>query len=867
MDAERWRQIEQLYYVAVKLDPDQWDTFLAQACQGSDELRTDVRSLLEQNDSTTALRGGQLWALANDLLTHLCPSALTPGQRLGPYRVEGPLGAGGMGEVYRGRDTRLDRSVAIKVLRGHGPSDEKCRERFQREAHAASALNHPNICAVYDIGECEGRPYLVMEYLEGHTLRERLRQGLLGLQEMLVLAIQITDALDAAHSRGILHRDIKAANIFVTDRHQAKVLDFGIAKVIGYAAEVPKDSATATLTHLTEPGNMVGTVAYMSPEQARGEQLDARSDLFSFGVLLYEMGTGQLPFKGNTPAIIFDAILNRKPLPARKLRSELPCELETIIISALEKDRELRVRTAAELRTALKDLMHKVEFGLLSPKALHAEKVPGLASGVWQKRRALGLAMLTLLFVLFIGMLFVLRRRFSPPVRSLVVLPLENLPPEASQRYLVEGMTDGLILELSKIGSLQVIKGARKPFKQLAQELHAQRIVDGSVTRSGEQVRLSVKIVGVPDNRTLWAGNYQGGLGDVPALQSAAAREIAAAMNVRLTPQEMAELAKSRTVSSKAYEAYLRGRQLWNRQTAKDLREAAEEFRDSIDAAPNYAPAYAGLADCYSMLGWFGAVRPLDVLDAARAAAKKAQQLDPTLAEAYISEGIVSGFFDWDWLAADKDFKTAISLNPSLADGHHWYAHMLEAVGRPDEALSELNRAHELDALYPLIDEDVALAYLYRRDYDRAMVQTQKLLELQPRFWRVHTLLGKIYRDKRMFPEATSELERAITLSGGNVSTSATLGQVYALSGSTNNARRVLQDLIDRSKGSYIDPESIAEIYVALGQKDEGLLWLEKACSNRVPRFSWLAGREPIFDSLRSDARFKNILKRMRLSF
>ncbi len=321
----------------------------------------------------------------------------------------------------------------------------------------------------------------------------------------------------------------------------------------------------------------------------------------------------------------------------------------------------------------------------------------------------------------------------------------------------------------------------------------------------------------------------KGELGQVPAVESAAAREIGAAINVRVTPQETAELTKSRSVSSEAYEAYLRGRQLWNRQTAKDLREAAEKFRDSIEAGPNYAPAYAGLADCYSMLGWFGAVRPLDVLDAARAAAKKSRQLDPTLPDAYISNGIISGFFDWDWPAADRDFKTAISLNPSLADGHHWYAHMLEAVGRSDEAISELNRAHELDALYPLIDEDIALAYLYRGDYDRAMAQTQKLLELQPHFWRVHHLLGKIYRDKRMFPEATSELQRAVTLSGGNVMTSATLGQVYALSGSGNDARRVLQDLIDRSGNSYVDPESIAEIYVALGQKDQGLQWLEKA--------------------------------------
>lgn len=815
-------------------------------------------ALLEQNYSTTNLRGGPLLALANELFTDLCPATLISGTNLGPYRIDAFLGAGGMGEVYRARDSRLNRTVAIKVIRGRGSIDLRSRERFQREARTASALNHPNICAVYDIGECEGRPYLVMEYLEGCTLQVLLRQGPLEIKELLAVSIQIADSLHAAHSCGILHRDIKAANVFVTNGREAKVLDFGIAKALEY-----EELSTSVSTALTETGAAVGTMAYMSPEQARGEKLDARSDLFSFGVLIYQMATGQLPFAGSTTALVFDAILNREPAPLRRLRAELPQELEKIASAALEKNREARVRSAADLKLALNDLKYRLESGLPAPAPVRGAKK--FAFSVWQRRLPVLLILLALVGFASLSYLW-LARRFSPAVRSLVVLPLENLPPVASQRYLADGMTDGLILELSRIASLQVIKAARKPLTELARELRSSRFVDGSVSRSGEQVRVPIKVIETPNNQILWQESYQGGLGELPGLQSAAARDIVRILKIPVTPQELAGLSRSRSINSEAYDAYLRGRQLWNRQTAKDLRSAAEEFRSSIDAAPNYAPSYAGLADCYSILAWFGVVRPLDVLDAARAAARKAQRLDPNLAEAYISVGIVSGFSDWDWAAAERAFKKALSLNPSLADCHHWYAHLLEPVGRPDEGLAELKRAHELDALYPLVEEDVANSYLIRRDYPLAFAQVTKLLALEPNFWRVHYLLGRVYRGQRRFPEAISEVERAVRLSGANALTSAGLGQLYALSGREHDARRVLTELIDRSRKSYIDAESVAEIYLALGRKDEALDWLERACSDRSLRFAWIAKREPTLDSLRADPRFKVLLKRMGLA-
>jgi serine/threonine-protein kinase len=868
MDPERWRQIESLYHSASQLKPEQRATFLAEVISGNDQLRKEVESLLGASLSTDALRGGSLSDLAGELLTFECRTILTAGSQLGPYRIEAMVGAGGMGEVYRARDTRLDRSVALKILRSRS-IDGSSQKRLQREARAASALSHPNICAIYDIGVCEEQPFLVMEYLEGRTLRERLREGPLTLQELLGWALQVADALDAAHARGILHCDIKAANVFVTKRGEVKVLDFGIAQVMQRASEAGTDKQIehefpipALSATLTETGSAVGTVAYMSPEQIRREPLDARSDLFSFGVLLYEMATGTMPFSGESAEVIFEAICSQEPVAIHDLRNDVPPKLEEIVYVALRKDRNTRVQSATTLRDRLGELKHELESGISQSHRLQGAK--RFYVGLWAAHRLAVLAVVGLLVVILFGaILAYLRSPDRYRVRMLAMLPFENRSGDPSQAYVADGMTEALDVELSKVSALRVIRVARKPYAELARELHPDALVDASLERSGKAVLLSAKLVEPGQSRSLWSRDYQHSSPDMPASM---AREIAGAMKVRVTAQERAELTKSISANQEAYDAYLRGRQFWSRQTARDLRKAAEEFRRSIEEGPNYAPAYAGLADCYSMLGWFGALAPLDVLDAARAAAKKAGQLDPNLAEGHISAGIVSGFFDWDWPAAEKDFKRAIDLNPSLADGHHWYAHMLEAVGRPDEALSELKLAHELDALYPLIDEDLALAYLYQRDYDRALAQVRKLLELQPDFWRVHHLLGKVYREQRRFEEAIAELELATKLSGSNVITSAALGHVYALRGKRIEARRILKDLLDRSRTSYVDPEPIAEIYIGLGQKEEALQWLERAYANRVPRLGWIAKREPLFDSLRSDPRFQSLLKRMRLA-
>jgi serine/threonine protein kinase len=859
MNVELWKQIEQLFHAAIGLNKDERKTFLDQAVRGDDNLRASVEALLNQDDSTAGLRGGSLSELAKCLSTQTCPTTVLPGTRLGPYRIETLLGIGGMGEVYRGHDTRLNRAVAIKVIVGNRSADKITRERFYREARAASALSHRHICAVYDIGESDGKPYLVLEYLEGQTLGSLLSHGSVSIDDTITLAIQIADALHTAHSKGVLHRDIKAANVFVTHQCEAKILDFGIAKLI------PLGDAEGVVesTLLTDTGAAMGTVAYMSPEQARGELLDARSDLFSFGVLLYQMVTGQLPFIGSTTATIFDAILNRRPVPIRTLRSDVPRGLELVINSALEKKRHARVQSAADLKTALSLLKDNQQSLSVFPRSSYL--MTPYKGQPWKRWT---IPLFLLIASLIAGTLFYSRRdRLSATVDSVAILPFEDLSRKASQTYLADGITDGLIVELSKINALTVMKTPREPLTHLAGKLNVDRLINGSVTNSGNQIQLAVQLIELRENRTLWTRHYDCNRGDLPNLQSTISQDLLRAMNVHVTNREKAQLSVyQRPVNGEAYEAYLRGRQLSNRQTAKDLKDALEEFRNSIAVAPNYAPSYAGMADCYSMLAWFGVIKPLDVLDAARAAARKATQIDPNLAEAHISLGLVTGFGDWDWRASEREFKIALALNPGLADCHHWYAHMLEAVGLPQEGLAELTRAHDLDALYPLIDEDIANAYLNSRDDDHAYAQVTKLVALQPNFWRVHHLFGRYYKQKRMFPEAITETERALTLSGRNAITSAAIGQLYAISGRDRDSRGILKELIDRSRTSYVDPESIAEIYAGLRQNDLAFEYLEKARSNHSLRLAWIAGREPALDVLRPDARFEQLLRRMGLA-
>jgi serine/threonine protein kinase len=632
MDSKRWKLIEDLYHAASELPLDERSAFLSESINGDDELLDSVSSLLAHDSATTSLGvpAPTDWVKTLDMgLYHL-----KSGTELGRYRVENAIGIGGTSEVYRAFDRLLNRPVAIKILRNH--LDAISKERFQREARSASALNHPNICAVYDMGESGNQPYLVMEYLDGCTVQESLRTQAFSVERVLELAIQIADALNAAHSRGIVHREIKPANIFLTQSGHAKVLDFGIAKILEPANERDGLGSSTLPMLLTETGAAIGTVAYMSPEQARGENMDARSDLFSFGVLLYEMTTGTPPFRGITAATLFDAILNREPVSVRSLRPDVPQELEIIIASLLAKNREDRTQEAAAVRSSLQALLEQMTSGVDSPKPAHsrAKHVASRTKVFW----SIGLVLATLVGI---GLYIEFRNTYRG-TRSLVVLPFANESSDAAEEYFTEGIRDAIAAKLAKLHGLQVTKGDRKASRETA----SQPSFFASVLHVGGEVRVSTKFAN-PESKIPITKVYEYPVKGILALENEIGRDLATELKIPLSDAEKVELSEAKLVSPAAYERYLRGRQFWNRQTIPDLKNAAEEFRLSTEEGPSYAPAYAGLADSYSMLAWFGGVRPSDILEASRAAAKKAIDIDPMLAEGRVSAGIIAGcWFD-----------------------------------------------------------------------------------------------------------------------------------------------------------------------------------------------------------------------------
>ena len=820
---------------------------------------------------------------------------LTPGTSFGRYQIQSLLGAGGMGEVYRAHDTKLRRDVAIKFLPSQFTTDQERLRRFEKEACAASSLNHPNILTIHEVGSEDGLHFMTMEFIDGVTLRQHATPKKLTLREVFDVSIQVASALTAAHAAGIIHRDIKPENIMVRPDGYVKVLDFGLAKLTEHQNH-RSDPEAATIVK-TEPGVIMGTASYMSPEQARGQDVDARTDIWSVGVVIYELITGRLPFEGHTPSDVISMILQKDPPVLRYHAPEVPGELERIIGKALTKDREERYQTAKDLLIDLKRLKEQLsvdaEIERTRPGAMRGATSLGgtvaetdrtqraptssieyFLNGIKEHRKSvmLGAIVLVALAATFAYMYF--KRSDATAIDSIAVLPFTNVSGDPNMEYLSEGIADNIADSLSQLPGLRVVplsKVARYKNRdvdpqEVGNDLGVRAVLVGRVMQRGDNLSIRAELVDVAQVSRLWGEQYNRKLSDILAVQEEIAQEIFETLRVQLSGDAKRRLTKRYTDNIEAYQLYLQGRYFWNRRTDDNLRKAVDSFQKAIEKDPNYALAYAGLADSYALLGGpvYGAERSDQTVTKAKTAALKALELDNTLAEAYTSLGYINSTYEWDFPSAEKNYKRALELNPSYATAHHWYGlTYLSYVGRHEEAILETQRAAQLDPLSLIINASYGRAFHYAKQYDKAIQQFQKTVELDPSFVRAHLYLGWTYEAKGMFKEAIAEYEKARALDDSPVLV-ASLAHGLAVSGRKDEARKLLDELNDRSQHRYVSAYDVALVHIGLGENDRAFEMLEKAYQERSSGLSWLRV-DPRLNPLRSDPRFANLMARVGL--
>jgi eukaryotic-like serine/threonine-protein kinase len=763
---------------------------------------------------------------------------LTAGDKLGPYEILAPIGAGGMGEVYKARDTRLDRIVAVKV------SKEQFSERFEREARTVAALNHPNVCTLHDVGP----NYLVMEYVEGEPLK-----GATPVDRAMHYALQIADGVVAAHAKGIVHRDLKPGNILVTADGRVKILDFGLATL--QAAAAPTDS---TLTRgFTDPGTAVGTIGYMSPEQARGETVDARSDLWSMGVIFYELLTGVRPFEGTTQAVIFEGILSKTPVPPSARNPKIPAEWERIVARLLEKDRATRYQSAQDLLADLRRVNRDSSSGGTLPPP--APKRRGL--------RKYALAAGAGLILLAAAAYFLLRRTAS--IDSLAILPFVNAGQSADADYLSDGITDSVIGNLSSLRGLKVksrnavrkYRGGDIDAGQAGRELDVGAVLTGRVVLRGDALSIRADLIDVRDNSEIWGENFEGKTSEILGIERDITARISEKLRLRLSGEDKQQLARRETANPEAYQLYLKGLYFTSKFTKEGVDKGLDYFRQAIAADPNYALAYQGLADCYSIADDVF-VPSRDAEPKAKAAALKALELDDRLAEAHEALGAVLFWYEYDWPGAEKEFRRAIELNENLADAHTMYGWYLTCLGQPEKGIEEGRKAQALDPLAPeplhVLSQDLYLA----RRYPEAVEQAGKALDLDPKYFLAHLQLALIYLAQGKSRDAIAAAQSAREDEHLADWPTAVLGMAYAADVQRAEAEKVLSEMNQKASSGWVPSYVFAEIYAGLRDKSQTLDTLEKSYEERAWFLTYL-NTAPEFDFIRSEPRFQALLRRM----
>lgn len=858
MPDPHWENLKDIFHAAAALPSNERAAYLDKACDGDLSLQAAVESLLKSHDETGNIVDTSAYQAAAEMLAE--GVELQPGQTLTHYRIASLLGEGGMGKVYLAQDTKLNRKVAIKFLSADSVASDQANKRLLREAQAAATLDHPNICTVHEVAEENGRSFIVMQYVEGETLEARINGKTLEFSEAISFAIQIADALADAHAHGIIHRDIKSSNVIVTSRGKAKVMDFGLAKFLSQAIE----SEAETKSLLTTPGTIIGTVPYMSPEQVHGQPLDARTDIFSFGVLLYEMLTGQPPFAAQSTAGIMSAILTKEPAPLSHYISTCPQQLQRIVSKCLEKDREQRYQSARDLAIDLRHLEGDSSANAVVARqtAPHARYTP----------RQVMFATCALAVLALAGLSVYWWASRGPSINSIAVLPFGNASGDPETEYLSDGITDSLINNLSQLPNLKVMsrnsvfryKGKEADAQAAGQTLGVRAVLTGKLFQRGDDLSISVELVDARDNSHLWGAQYNRKLSDILSMQAEMAREISERLRLRLSGADEKRLAKRGTENTEAYQLYLKGLFYWNKRTREAYRKAIDFFNQAIEKDPNYASAYAGLAGCYAQGDY--PLPPKERMPLARQSALKAIELDDTLAEPHTTLGRVKQEYDWDWEGAEREFKLALELNPNSSLAHMRYDGFLTNLGKHEEAIAEGKKAVALDPISPLMNWSLEFVFYWARRYEEAIEQAQNTLEIDPSFIRSYYTIGNSYERKGMYEQAFEWYLKAANLDGSTAEVMA-WKEAYAAAGVKGYYRKQLDLAVAKAEQDLSRQSlcNVAVLYARLGEKEKSLEWLQKAFEERPYGLMFLK-IDPVFDNMRSDPRFQELIKRVGLA-